>query len=125
MAIGAKIIIFFFVASNLRDLLQLNIDFSLWYELGEELGLEEHQLNTIKADNAGKPKHTMNCATDMFLKWIETDYNPTYEKLAVSLSTVGMREIAATLCEKHGKYYLYEYQHFMCGLAVGVHDVSL
>ena len=80
----------------------LGIDFSLWYDIGQELGIEDYRLNTIKADNAGKPTHSVDCATSMFSLWIQTRDEPTYEKLAKALSAMGMREIATTLCEKYG-----------------------
>ena len=89
-------------ASNLKDLMALDIDFSLWYDIGQELGIEDYRLNTIKADNAGKPNHSVDCAASMFSLWIQMSDVSTYEKLAKALSVVGMREIATTLCEKYG-----------------------
>ena len=82
--------------------MSLCIDYSLWYDIGQELGIEDDKLNTIKANHAGKPTQSNDCMCDMYAHWIRTEDNPTYEKLAKALSTVGMREIATTLCAKYG-----------------------
>ena len=87
---------------NLSDLMALPIDFSLWYDIGLELGLEDYRLNIIMANNAGKPDSSRHCACDMYDLWLKSIHQPTYTKLAMALSTVGMREIAAALCQKYG-----------------------
>lgn len=80
----------------------LQIDYSLWYDIGQELGIEDYKLNTIKADNARKPHHSVDCMVNMFSLWIQMESQPTYKKVAVALSAVGMREIGILLCEKYG-----------------------
>ena len=80
----------------------LGIDYSLWYDIGLELGIEDNKLNTIKANHAGKPFQSSDCMCDVYVHWIRTEGNPTYENLAKVLSAIGMREIALTLCAKYG-----------------------
>ena len=80
----------------------LGIDYSLWYDIGLELGIEDNKLNTIKANHAGKPFQSSDCMCDVYVHWIRTEGNPTYENLAKVLSAVGMREIALKLCAKYG-----------------------
>ena len=82
----------------------LRLDYSLWYDLGEELGIEDYKLATIKYDNAQKPNHSEYCTISMFSLWIKTDDEATYKKLAKALSAVGMRDIAITICRKHGMF---------------------
>ena len=93
----------YFADSSLKELMDLHIDYSLWYDIGQELGIEDSKLNTIKANNAGKPYQSADCTLNMFHLWINTKDKPTYEKLAKALSALGMREIATTLCKKYGK----------------------
>ena len=82
--------------------MSLHIDYSLWYDIGQELDIEDHKLNTIKANHAGKSTQSNDCTCDMYAHWIRTEDKPTYEKLAKALSAVGMRETASTLCAKYG-----------------------
>ena len=92
--------------SNLNDLMDpnLHIDYSHWFDIGLELGIKENKLNVIKANNANKPDCPIHCAKDMFYLWLtdgtEDDHEPTYERLAVALSLVGMRKAAATILHK-------------------------
>ena len=99
-----KHILLIIADSNLVDLLDpdLHIDYSLWYDIGLELGIKDNKLNEIKANNAGKPDYSICCARDMFYFWITgiTEGEPTYEKLAIALSALGMRKIAATILRK-------------------------
>ena len=82
--------------------MSLGIDYSLWYNIGLELGIEDSKLNTIKANHAGKPTKSNDCMCDVYIHWIRTEGKPTYESIAKVLSAVGMREIAFTLCAKYG-----------------------
>jgi hypothetical protein len=91
-----------FLESNLSDLMSLGIDYSLWYDIGLELGIEEYKLNTIKANHAGKPTQSNDCMCDVYAHWIRTEGKPTYEILAKALSAVGIRKIALILCAKYG-----------------------
>ena len=90
----------------------LHIDYSLWFDIGLELGIKESKLNIIKANNAGKPEYSIHCAQGMFHLWVidgtEDDHEPTYERLAVALSVVGMRKVAATILHKKcSKLFMY------------------
>ena len=98
--------------------MSLGIDYSLWYDIGLELGIEDNKLNTIKANHAGKPTQSNNCMCDVYVHWIRTEGQPTYEKLAKVLSAVGMREITLTLCAKYGTLCMIMYTQctVMCTL---------
>ena len=85
-----------------KELVNLPIDKSLWYAIGQELGIKDYKLNEIKVDNEHKPNHSLACTTSMFLYWIQVEEEPTYHKLVIALSAVGMREVATALCDKYG-----------------------
>ena len=70
--------ILLFAVPSLKELVNLPIDRSLWYAIGQELGIKYYKLNEIKADNERKPNHSLACTTSMFSYWIQVEEEPTY-----------------------------------------------
>ena len=78
-----------------------------WRRLGEQLGIPEHELDTIEATFAGHHR-LHDCLSSMFGSWLRRTTNEcTYENLARALATVGEEKLAADLYRQAGEYTLH------------------
>ena len=78
-----------------------NLPVSEWYPLGVQLGLEGHELATIRNNNAGLTNSCQQCKIDMFQKWLDSSaVTPSYKKLHEALLDCKMRKAANYLEEK-------------------------
>ena len=85
------------------DLENLPIDRTLWYSIGNELGLKDHRLREIKLNNRNHPEFHKACTREMFILWLRSaEYTPSYQKLVQALSAAGLQDVALSLCEKYG-----------------------
>ena len=70
-----------------------------WRDLGIELKIPQHHLNTIAVDNTNHPSYSEQCCKAVLQKWMEITPKPTYttlqkafDCLATSLSHEGSSE---------------------------------
>ena len=70
-----------------------------WYRLGLQLGVREDHLDTIEKNY---PRDNDMCKIKMFGKWLRGDTSATYEKLVRALATIGMRNLAESVCNAKG-----------------------
>ena len=74
-----------------------------WRVLGEELGLKNHELDTIQVNNANFPDFSQRCLRNVFSDWLRFDGAATCKKLVNALSIAGMNEAAKEVCIQYGK----------------------
>ena len=77
-----------------------------FHELGLQLELKPHSLETLKRDNQGD---TVGFARGMFSRWLNgLGSKPTYKNLILALRKVKEDVEAKKLCDKYGKFsYVY------------------
>ena len=52
-----------------------------WKDLGVQLKIPIHHLNTIAIDNVHHPSYSQQCCKAMLQKWMESTPNPTWDEL--------------------------------------------
>ena len=77
-----------------------NLPVSEWYPLGIQLGLEGHELATIRNNNAGLSDSCQQSKIDMFQKWLNSAVTPSYKQLHEALLNCKMTKAANYLEEK-------------------------
>eukprot|EP00731_Ephydatia_muelleri_P001731 Em0001g1731a len=78
----------------LKDLVCLKVPPTKWYQLGLQLNLSEHQLDVIKANNAGNVE---TCILEMFKAWLSNTAGASYAELGSALNRIGEHSVAAQL----------------------------
>ena len=78
----------------LKDLVVLKVPPTKWYQLGLQLNLSEHQLDVIKANNAGNVE---TCILEMFKAWLSKTAGASYAELGSALNRIGEHSVAAQL----------------------------
>ena len=56
-----------------------------WRDLGVQLKIPEHHLNTIAVDNTNHPFYSEQCCKGMLQKWMEITLNPTWIMLQMAI----------------------------------------
>ena len=74
---------------------------SQWKQLGLQLDVPQHRLDTIQAGHVGDPHAQTKCLTGMFNWWLNNK-DATYESLVPALVAVERRDVARALCKKYG-----------------------
>ena len=73
-----------------------------WREIGIQLGVPSHELDTIQTNNRGDPNMAKNCLSYMFDWWLKNDQDITPEKLAKAIHTVDEHWIEVNIKKKFG-----------------------
>ena len=79
---------------------------SKWREIGIQLGIPNHDLDTIQANNQGDPHMVQNCLSRVFDWWLKNEQDITPEKFAQAVHVVGEHEVEMEIKQKFGKYAL-------------------
>ena len=96
------------VSESIKTIQKLNLRNALnevvtaqekWYFIGLQLGLEQHDLDTIKHEN----NDTTDCLVQMLSKWLRQGRGVTWKKLIDSLNhaTVGFHNLADSIEADH------------------------
>ena len=78
---------------ELKDLVKLRVA-AEWKNLGVQLGVPNHTLDVIQANNKNSPNFSQECLRDMFTWWLNNGLDVTQERLDCAL-----RDIRKTHCE--------------------------
>lgn len=62
---------------------------SEWKQLGLQLGVPNHRLLQIQANNQHSPDFAQECLTDMFHWWLNNGHNVKHKRLASALIAIG------------------------------------
>jgi len=71
-----------------------------WYDLGLQLDIDDHVLQTIQENH---PQNQDGCKRDMFRTWLRMNPQASYSQLVQSLVELGDVSVADFLCNKHGE----------------------
>ena len=93
----------YFTKKDLKELLNLPLQDANWRVVGEELGLKNHELDTIQANNANFPDFSQRCVRNVFSDWLRFDGAASCKKLVNALAIAGMTEAAEEVCMQYGK----------------------
>ena len=93
----------YFTINDLKELLNHSFHYANWRVLGEELGLENHELNTIQANNANFPDFSRHCVRNVLSDWLRFVGAASCKKLVSALAIAGMTEAAEEVCMQYGK----------------------
>lgn len=85
----------------LRELAQLQIGY-LWYNLGVELNIPIHVLETLVTNF---PTDAVRCSIHMFDSWLKNDQEATYAKLLKALVAINRKSVAIDICRKKCECY--------------------
>lgn len=64
-----------------------------WRELGEELGLLSHELDTISMDHAYHPRHCEESCKVVLRKWLEKDLTASWNKLHAAMNSISSNTV--------------------------------
>ena len=56
-----------------------------WRDLGVQLKIPEHQLNTIAVNNTNHPSYSEQCCKAVLQKWMEINTNATWDMLQMAI----------------------------------------
>lgn len=84
---------------SMWDLIHLADDILNWYKLGLELKLPSTDLQQIRAAYRGEG---INPIVHMFMKWLVTDKDASWQTLISALKKSDHQELAASLTTKYG-----------------------
>jgi len=93
----------YFTINDLKELLNHPLHDANWRVLGEELGFENHELDTIQANNANFPKFSQCCMRNVLSDWLRFVRAASCNKLVNALAIAGMTEAAEEVCMQYGK----------------------
>jgi len=93
----------YFTINDLKELLNHSLQDANWRVIGEELGLKNHELDTIQANNANFPDFSQRCVRNVFSDWLRFDGAASCKKLVSALAIAGMTEAAEEVCMQYGK----------------------
>ena len=74
-----------------------------WRSIGIQLGVPDHELDTIQANSRGDPHMVQNCLSHMFNWWLKNEQDVTPEKLAQAIHTVDEHRIEVEIKQRFGK----------------------
>ena len=77
---------------------------SKWREIGIQLGVPNHDLDTIQANNRGDPYMVQKCLSRVFDWWLKNVQNVIPEKLAQAVHIVGEHKVEVEIKKKFRKY---------------------
>ena len=77
-----------------------------WRELGEELGLSQHELENISMDHAYHPHRCEECCKAVLKKWLEQDLTASWIKLNEATDSISC---TITVHTGKGTYIVYMY----------------
>ena len=110
--------IFFDARPELKDIVLVLKDANIteWYNLGLQLGLPAALLDTITAHPDIEDHGRM-----MLSKWLETDPDASWEKLAAAMTTIGQKATATTIRRQFVKVTDEQHERTLSG-AVSTHS---
>lgn len=82
---------------------------SQWRNIGVQLRVPGHELDTIQANHRGHPHMVQNCLSSVFDWWLKNEQDITPEKLALAIHIVGEHEVEGEIKQKFGKYVPYSF----------------
>ena len=83
---------------ELKVVLSELVEVTNWYELGLQLNLPAHVLDTAKRNNVGDETR---CKTEMLKEWLRRSLDQSWGGLILALESVGYEVLATKL---RGKY---------------------
>ena len=75
-----------------------------WRSIGIQLGVPDHELDTIQANHRADPHMVQNCLSRIFNWWLKNERDITPEKLAQAIHTVDEHKIEVEIKQKFRKY---------------------
>ena len=82
---------------------------SQWRNIGVQLRVPGHELDTIQANHRGDPHMVQNCLSSVFDWWLKNKQDITPEKLAQAIHVVGESKVEGEIKQKFGKYVPYSF----------------
>ena len=75
-----------------------------WRSIGIQLGVPDHELDVIQANNRGDPHMVQNCLSRVFNWWLKNKQDITPEKLAQAIHTVDEHKLEVEVKKTFCKY---------------------
>ena len=78
-----------------------------WRSIGIQLGVPNHELDNIQANNRGDPQMVQNCLSCVFSWLLKNEQDVAPGKVAQALHIVGEHEVEVEIKQKFSKYALF------------------
>ena len=96
---------------------------SKWRSICIQLGVPDHELDSIQANNRGDPHMVRNCLSRMFNWWLKNERDVTPGKLAQAIHIVGEHELEVGIKKKNfvgmrHSFYVTTYLNMLMHLSI-------